>query len=296
MANRTVDKAEKLSAALRIECPVFSDYREMLKKAKPDAVLINLAHHLHHRCFLDFAEAGVDIIIEKPLANTYAECLDMIDAAKRSGVKATVCHTQRYNAIYVQAAEFLVENDLGRLLSVNDNINTNYFWDGRSPWQLSRDLSGGGIALNYGVHQLDRVHYFLGQKTQELKAFYMAAKEGYDVYSSYAMMGVGDLGTPYVITGTGYSGPWLNETTLAYEKGVLRCNLLGTGAEPKGLFFGSNEAPEYRSIPIEYAEEDMYIREFSHALDYLSGAVDEPPVPLEWAAEMVRLVESSMAQ
>ena len=292
ITNRTVEKAEKLAAELGLDCPVFSDYREMLDKARPDAVSINLANHLHHQCFLACAEAGAGIIIEKPLSNTYAECLDMIGAAERCGVRATVCHTQRYAAVYKQAKEFIAAHDLGRLLSVNDNIHVDYFWDGRSPWHLSRDLSGGGMAMNYGVHQLDRVHYFMEQKTSSFKAEYITEKEGKEVFSSYAMMGVGDGGTPYVITGTGYTGPSINETRLVFEKGILQCNVWGNGFQQQGLYFGDSEAPDFRSIAIEYADEDMYTRQFRAATDYLSGREKEAPVPLAWAAEMVRLVES----
>lgn len=291
IANRTTRNAENLAAELGSECPIYADYQEMLEKEKPDAVLINLAHHLHHKCFLDCAAAGTDIIIEKALANSYAECLEMIAAAKHAGIKATVFHTQRYNAIYMAATQFIEEHSLGRLLSVSDNINTHYFREGRSAWQLSQAESGGGIALNYGVHQLDRVHYFLNQKTVAFSAKYLAEKEGFEIFSSYAMMGVGDGGTPYVITGTGYSGPWVNETRLVFEKGVLQCNLFDNGMLERGLWFGSNDDPAFQRIPVPLNDEDIYKRELRAAVDYLGGDAKEPPVPLEWAAEMVRLVE-----
>jgi Predicted dehydrogenases and related proteins len=291
ICNRTVEKAEKLASELNIKCPIYADYHEMLEKEKPDAVVINLAHHLHKDCFIACARAGVNILIEKALANTYQECLEMIEAAEKYNIKATVCHTQRYNAVYETAMEFLEEHDLGRLLSINDNIHYNYFWDGRSPWQLSIEQSGGGIVLNYGVHQLDRVHYFLNQKTTSFKARYLAEKQGYDTYSSYAMMGTVESSTPYVITCTGYSGPQVNETRLVFEKGILQCYLSDNGLNPFGLYYGDNETKTFQKIPVELSNDQMYVRQFKAAFDYLTGVSKEAPVPLEWGAEMVRLVE-----
>ncbi len=291
ISNRTLDKAKLLCEQLGLCCPVYEDYHTMLEIEKPDAVVINLAHHLHLECFVACAKAGVDIMIEKALGNTYEECLCMIEAAKRYKVKATVCHTQRYNAVYQATLGFLHEHDLGPLLSIDDHLHCHYFWDGRSPWQLSQEQSGGGIALNYGVHQLDRVHLFLGQKTKEFHACYLAQKPGIEVYSSYAMMGVGDKGTPYSITCTGYSGPSINETRLVFERGILQCSLAENGVHPYGLYFGNNETGKFVSIPVPLSNDQMYNRQFRAAVDYLSGKADTPPIPLEWAAEMVRLVK-----
>jgi len=291
LCNRTVEKARQLAVDFNIKCPIYADYHDMLKKEKPDAVVINLAHHLHLQCFKACAQAGVDIIIEKALGINYDECLQMIETAKSCRIKATVCHTQRYNAVYEAAVRFLAEHDLGPLLSINDNIHTNYFWDGRSPWQLSSEQSGGGIALNYGVHQLDRVHFFLRQKTESITVKYLAEKPGYEIYSSYAMMGTGDKGTPYVITCTGYSGPQINETRLVFEKGIVQCCLSENGVHPFGLYFGDNETGCFKNVPLELSNDHMYVRQFRAAVDYLSGKSTEAPIPLEWAAEMVRLVE-----
>jgi len=292
LSNRTTAKAEALAATLQLNCPIYGDYKAMLLEAKPDAVVINLAHELHPLCFADCARAGVSVMIEKPLASTYAECQQMMELAEKYRIKATVCQTQRYNAVYEAATCFLNEHNPGRLLSINDNIHINYFWEGRPAWQLSQEQSGGGIALNYGVHQLDRVHYFLRQRTVKFQAEYLVAKPGYEIYSSYTMMGVGDGGTPYAITCTGYSGPTVNETRLVFEQGILQANLVGNSIQPCGLFYGDHTSSDFVAIPVELSNDQMYVRQFRSAIDYLSGKTDEAPVSLAWAAEMVRLVES----
>jgi len=293
IANPTVSKAERLRDNLGVSCALYGSYDDMLANEQLDAVMINLPHHLHKDAFIKSAEHGLDIIIEKALANTYSECLDMIEAANLNGVRATVCHTQRYNAVFQEAAGFIAGHDLGRLLSVHDNIHMHYFWDGRSPWQLSNELSGGGIALNYGVHQLDRVHFFLNQKTVELHAKYLAEKPGYSVPSSYAMMGIGEHGTAYTINCTGYSGPRINDMLLVFENGILHCVLCDNGEQKYGLWFGDNASGEFKAQPFTLSTDDsqMYHRQFKAAVDYLSGETDEAPIPLSWAAEMVRLVE-----
>ena len=292
ISNPTTAKAQKVIGDLGIECTIYDSYDNMLANERLDAVLINLPHHLHRDAFIKCAQHGLDVIIEKPLANTYAECIDMMKAMEIHGIKATVCHTQRYHAVLIAADEFIASHDTGPLLSVADHIHVDYFWDGRSQWQLSNEQSGGGIALNYGVHQLDRVHVFLKQKTANFFAKYLTAKPGHGIPSSYVMMGVGDKNTPYVISCTGYSGPATNEMRLVFEKGILLCVLSGNGLIDNGLYWGNNDSGIFQPQPVALSNEaDYYERQMHEAVDYLSGLTYEPPIPLSWGAEMVRLVE-----
>jgi len=295
IANPTLAKAEQVARDLGAGCPVYADWRDMLDREQLDAVLINLPHHLHHDVFIACAERGLHIIIEKALANTYVECRDMIEAARRCGIRATVCHTQRYNAVFQAAKDYIAAHELGPLLSISDNIHTHYFWEGRSSWQLSNEQSGGGIALNYGVHQLDRVHFFLGQKTVQFTARYLAEKPGYTILSSYVMMGVGDGGTPYVITCSGYSGPNVDEMRLVFANGILQCCLRENGLYASGLYFGDTASGRFTAQPVPLSQDGYFQREFSAAVHYLSGETDQAPVPLEWGAEMVRLVETGFS-
>lgn len=295
ISNPTLSKAARIARDTGSDCRLYADWRDLLEHETVDAVLINLPHFLHHDVFLACAAHGLHIIIEKPLANTVAQCQDMIAAADRAGIRATVCHTQRYNAVFQAAKDYIASHDLGQLHAIEDSIHTHYFWDGRSPWQLSPELSGGGIALNYGVHQLDRVHWFLRQKTVRFSAQYLTEKPGYIIPSSYMMLGVGERGTPYSISCSGYTGPDVNEMRLVFERGILHCCLRDNGLVKAGLYAGDTQTKLFAAQPLSLSLDGFYHRQFAAAIDYLSGRTDEAPVPLEWAAEMVRLVTSGFA-
>jgi len=291
ISNRTVSKAEKVAADIGADCKIYQDWLEMIENESLDAVLINLPHYMHRDVFITCAKKGLNIIIEKALANTYQECLDMIQAAQENKIRATVCHTQRYHAVFQAAKSFIETHDLGPLRAVSDHIHTHYFWDGRSSWQLSNEQSGGGIALNYGVHQLDRVHFFLNQRTVQFSAKYLTAKEGYVIPSSYTMMGVGEKGTPYTINCTGYTGPHTDELRLVFDQGILHCCVKGSGLYESGLYFGDTKSGQYIAQPVSLAADHNYYRQFAAAVQYIAGQSEIPPVSLEWAAEMVQLVE-----
>lgn len=296
VCNHNIGKAEKLIDELGLSAAAYADWNEMIDAEKPDAVGIYLPHHLHKQCFLDCCERGVDVIIEKALANTYADCVAMIEAAEKAGIRATVCQTQRYGAVYCTARDYIAAHreELGRLLHIVDGMHLHYFWDGRKDWMLDNARSGGGLAMNYGVHQLDRIHTFLNGHTVEFSGHVEAEKSGYTIPSGYSMLGKTSDGVTYTATCTGYSGPGINETRLIYENAIVECSLSTNGFMNEGVYVGSTKTKRFEPIPLAYAADEMYLRQFREAVDYLTDKTKTSPIPLQWAAEMVRLTELAL--
>ena len=296
-ANRTAEKAEAMCDALGLACPVYSDYKEMIEKEDLDAVVINVFNDLHKDYFLYCAEKGLSILIEKPLANTYEDCLLMEAAADKYHIRASVLQTQRYGAVLETAKKYIDEHkeELGKLCGINDSISCHYFWDGRNPWHLDNVRSGGGIVLNYGVHQLDRTHFFLNEKTVDFHARYLMEKPGIGTYSSYFMMGTGENGTPYTIQCNGYCGPSVNEMFFYFQNATVVARLSGDGTAKRGVFATDKETGAFTEVPLCCADgegaHDMYVREMKEACSFLYGERKDAPVPLSWGTEMVRLCE-----
>ena len=129
VANRTASKAQAFCENMGLTCPVFNDWRQMISEVKPEAVLIQLYNDLHFECFLECAKQGIHILVEKPLANKYADCLQMIEAAKVNGVRASVLQTQRYGSVLQTAKAYITEHseELGDLLCITDQDGCDYF-------------------------------------------------------------------------------------------------------------------------------------------------------------------------
>ena len=66
----------------------------MLREAKPEAVIIGTPHPLHAEAAIQAAEAGVHVLVEKPLAASLADCDAMLAAARKSGITLG-CISQR---------------------------------------------------------------------------------------------------------------------------------------------------------------------------------------------------------
>ena len=83
------------------------------------------------------AKQGIHILIEKPLANCYADCQKMIEIAREYGIRATVLQTQRYGSVLQTAKAYISSHSekLGEWLCVNDQEGCDYCHAGRPAWQ-----------------------------------------------------------------------------------------------------------------------------------------------------------------
>jgi predicted dehydrogenase len=155
---------------------IFTDYNEVLKIDSIDAVEILVPHHLHADMVIMAAEAGKHISVQKPMANTLEECRQMIDAAKKNGVKLRVFENFRFYPPYLKAKELIENGAIGRPSSIHIKLGVSHMggWDvplDAWMWRVSREKCGGGpICWDDGYHKFSIAEFFLGD-VEKVKAW-----------------------------------------------------------------------------------------------------------------------------
>jgi predicted dehydrogenase len=129
--------AEQVGKDLNV--PFFTSAEEMLQAVKLDAVYVATPDPHHRKPFIAAADAGVAIIVEKPLATNADDADAMLAAAKRNGVVAQVNFSNRFNPPFLRAKEAIEANEMGELLCFNARLNNaivspskNLAWAGQS--------------------------------------------------------------------------------------------------------------------------------------------------------------------
>ncbi len=164
---------------------LYSDFRKMLEQKDIDAVIISTPDHWHCIQMVYCLQAGKDVYVEKPLANTIAECNIMVKAARRYNRVVQVGQQQRSNRAFRESIRLVGDGSLGKLRKVNIWGNFNYglgtpfrddepvpegvdydMWLGPAPerpfnrnrfhgsWRHYWDY-GGGLMSDWGVHLID---------------------------------------------------------------------------------------------------------------------------------------------
>lgn len=161
VADSEPDVARDQAAAWQVDEWV-TDYHTLLTRDKLDAVSICLPHSLHGEAAVAAAEAGLHILVEKPLAASLAEADRMIEAAAQYHVCLMVAETIRFNATYQHVCELLQSNVLGKLslIRIHREHQMRDYLNAR-PWFLHEPT--GGILVSGGIHDFELVRMLAGE-------------------------------------------------------------------------------------------------------------------------------------
>jgi len=142
----------------------FSNVATMLRDGGVEAVLIGTPHPLHAEAAVLAAEAGVHVLVEKPMAATVADCDAMLAAARKSGAMLGVISQRRF---FEPVRRMKAAIDAGKIGRPALGVCLMYSWREPSyytsdPWRGKWDTEGGGVLVNQSPHQLDILLWLMG--------------------------------------------------------------------------------------------------------------------------------------
>ena len=135
---------------------LYSDYREMLERERPDVVSVATTAKIRAAVVLDAVRAGVKAIwAEKPIAFSLAEADAMVDACRENGVAFAINTPRRWIPSYVGARKILDSGELGRVLQVVANFPCGLSHNGSHVLDAVRFLAGGDVEWVFGEMESD---------------------------------------------------------------------------------------------------------------------------------------------
>lgn len=135
----------------------YESYVDMLAQEHPDIVSIVVPTRLHRQVTIDALESGSNVLVEKPIASTIAEAEDMINVARRSGLKLMVGHIERFNPAVVTLKSALDKDEV---------ISINITRVGPLPPRV-KDV---GVIIDLGSHDIDLIHFLSDTEFEEVHA------------------------------------------------------------------------------------------------------------------------------
>lgn len=142
-----------------------TDWRKVVSRKDIDLIDIITPNDTHKEIVVAAAEAGKDIICEKPLARNLAEAQEMLRAVEKAGVKHMVAFCNRCVPAIALARELIKEGKLGRIYHWRGSWIADWCIDPKSPlvWRLQRDIAGSGALGDIGSHMVDLARYLVGE-------------------------------------------------------------------------------------------------------------------------------------
>ncbi len=152
--------------------PVFGDFDELVRQARPDCVIVTTMDRYHHEYVVRALDAGCDAITEKPMAIDDEKCRAIFAAEKRNGRQITVTFNYRFAPYVTRVKELLREGVIGKVLGVDFEwfLDTRHGADYFRRWHRRKENSGG-LLVHKATHHFDMVNWWIEDEPSEVYAF-----------------------------------------------------------------------------------------------------------------------------
>jgi len=256
------------------DAEAYTDYKELLANKNIDAVDIMLPHYMHYSVAKDALLARKHTIVEKPLATTSQEALDLIKISEKSDVKITVAENTRFVIAYIEAKKLIENGKLGKIRLIRTFISGTgvqgleniHNWTGRTDKR-------GGIILDCAPHSFYLIKWIFGdiEKVWACKSRLVQKSEveDYAVISGYLTNGV-LFSTEFTDTA---ENPWTERLEVYGDRGTLFIDQL---SNPPAIFFKGNRDYKGEYIDsIPYDPEGWKIRSIqAEIIDFIDSICD----------------------
>jgi myo-inositol 2-dehydrogenase/D-chiro-inositol 1-dehydrogenase len=157
--------SEDSAAAATREYPqarVTQDWRALLAEAGIEAVSVATPNHLHAEVAIAALRAGKDVLLEKPMACSAAECDALLAAERDTGRLVSVGHELRQSAQWGRVKELVDSDTIGEPLFMNVSLFRNFYRHGAAGWRYDPARVGSWL-LEEAVHFFDLALWYFAR-------------------------------------------------------------------------------------------------------------------------------------
>lgn len=307
-------RAEELAQAKQVQTACYTDLDAMLREAEPSIVHVVTPPATHADLAIRAMEAGANVLVEKPMAMTVADCDRMLEAARENGRRICVDHNRLFDPVVQRARALIDRGAIGDVVSVeaHQGVNPVEIASGGGHWSVADAFAP---LYNLAPHPFYLAASLLGP-LRDVSVMGRRSEGPTPLASEIRVMLAGERAYGYVAFSMG-SQPYLNHLNVYGTRATLKVNLntmtivhervrrlpklvakLAANLEPAGqLCAGTIEnvlAVALRRMKL-YPGIRETIRRFYASLD----RGEPPPVDGEAGREVVRLlnlVEERLSQ
>jgi len=166
---RNAEKAEDFAKRHNIK-NWTTDVNELLNDPEINAIYIATPPDSHAELTLKAAKAGKAVYVEKPMANSVAECELMIQACRNANVPLFVAYYRRTLPGFLKVKELIENGTLGEIRAVNIEmykpLSDSDLKNANANWRVNPEIAGGGYFHDLASHQLDFLDFLFGKISQ----------------------------------------------------------------------------------------------------------------------------------
>ena len=242
---------------------LLNEYGEQL-----DTAFIITPHKFHHDQAQACLEAGIDVLLEKPMVMTADEAHSLIKTRDQTGQHLVVAF-QGSLSMQVRTADKLLRSDIiGDIRTINAQVWQKWLGPHEGQWRQDPELAGGGFMFDTGAHMLNTVGDLAGQPFVEVAAWLDNRGRAVDING--VVMGRLQSGPLVTLNACGEAFPSCHsEVRIVGTKGMLR-----TGVWGKFLDIKYDGDDEWTAVPVPHS-----LGVWDQFLAVRDGRIENPSPP-----------------
>lgn len=171
----------------------YPDYRRLLEE-ELDVLIVCLTNEIAPEVTVAGLEKGLHVFCEKPPGRDVEDIVSVIRHERaHPGLKLMYGFNHRYHESVQDALHLIQSGELGRIINMRGVYGKSKLITFNQPdWRVKREIAGGGVLLDQGIHMVDLMRLFAGEFV-DVQSFVSNGHWGYDVEdNAYALMRTAD--------------------------------------------------------------------------------------------------------
>lgn len=281
------DATRQIFAEAKLTCPpFFGSIRESVKSHRADAAFICTPHKYHFENARDCLNAGMDVLLEKPMVMNVREAQALIRLRNKTERLVMVAFPGSLSPAIWEAKRLIAQGALGKVTAISAFAHQSWKQFTIGTWRQNPEISGGGFLFDTGSHMVNTVVDLLGEDVTQVTA--LLDNRGTPVEIASSVGGVSKGGVFFSLAGAGDSMQCTSEITVFGDRGVLKTGIWG-----ERLLLKKHDQSDF--VPVKYAASRGPWEQFLKVRD---GKMDNPCPPeigLRFAKLMDMIRESAAA-
>lgn len=258
------DPATAEKAGKQFNVPYYFNHRQLIKAGLCDAVTVATPHPSHAPIAIDCMNAGLHVIVEKPLSERVSMAEKMVQAAKKNRVAFAVMFQRRFEPVIAKAMAIVKSGQIGKIYRtcmISPEFRSQAYYNSGT-WRATWAGEGGGVMMNQSPHIIDIFIQLCGMPS-EVYGHVETRMHRIEVEDlAEALLKYPDGGTGYLYCSTNEAGPgqmieiFGDKGKLIFRNGELKLYRFKPGIE-RYLVFSKKiwgGGPDIVEVPLKITE------------------------------------------
>lgn len=251
----------------------FQNYNQLLENSELDILFVCLPNDIAPLATIAGLHKNLHVFCEKPPGRTIQDIKDVIEQEKmRSHLKLMYGFNHRYHESVKEALRIVRNKEMGEVINMRGVYGKSKILSFESDWRTQRNIAGGGILLDQGIHMVDLMRLFAGEFTQVF-SFISNHFWNHDVEdNAYALMKTeSEIVAMLHSSATQWRHKFQLEVTL--EKGLLILSGILSGSKSYGaetltiVYPHENDKGDPKEVTIRYNNDPSWKDEIAEFTD-----------------------------